>query len=117
MTTRMLVALSPRKTAMSKSQRRKGADGERELVNVLHANGYAAEKVSAMYKAGPDVVAFGGRVIEVKRPENPISKTLEKYLRDVNLVATRADRGEWHVWLKLDELLDLIEEGPDYEHG
>lgn len=97
-----------------KSSRRKGADGERELVAVLHANGYKAEKVSAMYKPGPDAVALHGRVIEVKRPENPISKTLEKYLRDVNLVATRADRGEWMVYLKLSELLDLIDEGPDH---
>ena len=100
---------------MSNSQRRKGAIGENELVGVLRANGFVAEKISAMYKEGPDVVAFNGRVIEVKRRSNPVSKQLEGWLEDVNLVAVRADRGEWHVWLKLSELLDLIEEGPDYD--
>ncbi|KKL68805.1 hypothetical protein LCGC14_2121280, partial [marine sediment metagenome] len=68
------------------------------------------------YQPGADVEAFNGRVIEVKRRENPVSKQLEGWLEDVNLVAVRADRGEWHVWLTLSELLDLIEEGPDYEH-
>ncbi len=98
---------------MSKSQRVKGARGENELVGVLRGNGYQAEKVSRMYRSGPDVEAFDGRVIEVKRRANPISKQLEGWLEDVNLVAVRADRGEWHVWLKLSELLDLIDEGAD----
>ncbi len=102
---------------MSNSQRRKGARGENELVGYLRAHGFVAEKISAMYQSGADVEAFNGRVIEVKRRSNPVSKQLEGWLEDVNLVAVRADRGEWHVWLKLDELLDLIEEGPDYEHG
>jgi Holliday junction resolvase len=102
---------------MSKSQGVKGARGENELVGYLRAHGFVAKKISAMYQPGADVEAFNGRVIEVKRRSNPVSKQLEGWLEDVNLVAVRADRGEWHVWLKLDELLDLIEEGPDYEHG
>ena len=101
---------------MSRSQREKGRRGENELVGYLHAHGFQAERISAMYQPGADVGAFNGRVIEVKRRENPVSKQLEGWLEDVNLVAVRADRGEWHVWLTLSELLDLIEEGPDYEH-
>jgi Holliday junction resolvase len=96
---------------MGKSQRRKGAEGENELVGVLRANGYEAEKVSAMSKEGPDVVAFNGRVIEVKRHEEFPSVQLKRWLQDVNMVAIRPDRDVWHVWLTLDELLDLIDEG------
>ena len=98
---------------MGKSQRRKGREGENELVGYLHAHGYQAKRISAMYQSGADVEAFDGRVIEVKRRENPVSKQLEGWLEDVNLVAVRADRGEWHMWLTLDTLLDLIDAGND----
>ncbi len=98
---------------MSNSQRRKGNRGENELVGYLRAHGYQAQKVSAMYRPGPDVEAFGGRVIEVKLRANPISKKLHDLAQDVNMVVTRADRDDWYCYLKLSELLDLIDEGPD----
>ena len=96
---------------MSNSQRRKGARGENELVGYLRAHGFDAEKISGMYKEGADVEAFGGRVLEVKRRANPVSRQLEGWLEDVNMVVVRADRGEWHVWITLNEMLDLIDEG------
>ena len=95
---------------MGKSQRRKGMRGENEFVGYLKAHGYKAKKISGMYKAGPDVEAFGGRVIEVKRRANPVSQLLTNWLRDVNMVAVRTDYDVWHVWITLDELLDLIED-------
>ncbi len=98
---------------MSKSQREKGRRAENEFVGVLRANGYQAKRISAMYQPGPDVEAFDGRVVEVKRRANVVSQQLEGWLQDVNMVAVRADRGEWHVWLTLDTLLDLIDEGAD----
>ncbi len=95
---------------MGKSQRRKGMRGENEFVAYLGDHGYQAKKISAMYKEGPDVEAFGGRVIEVKRRANPVSQLLTNWLRDVNMVAVRTDRDVWMIWITLDEMLDLIDD-------
>ena len=101
---------------MSNSQRRKGARGENELVGYLRAHGFDAEKISGMYKEGADVTAFNGRVLEVKRRANPVSRQLEGWLEDVSMVVVRADRGEWMCFLRLDELLDLLDEAAG-RHG
>ena len=95
---------------MGKSQRRKGMRGEREFVEYLETHGFKAEKISAMYRPGADVIAFGGRLIEIKRRANPVSQLLTNWLRDVNMVAVRTDYDVWHVWITLDEMLDLIED-------
>ena len=100
---------------MGKSQRIKGARGENELVGYLRAHGHPAEKISAMYQPGADVVTFNGRTVEVKRRAKPPSAVIEKWLSDVNLVAYRADRGEWIVVVRLSEMLDLLEEADNGE--
>ena len=94
---------------MGRSQREKGRRGENELVKYLTARAFDAERISAMYKPGADVKAFGGRLVEVKRRAQPVSKQLDDWLEDVDLVAVRVDRGVWHCWLELDVLLDLID--------
>ena len=100
---------------MGASQRRKGAAGENELVGYLRAHGFEAKKISAMYKEGADVEAFNGRLVEIKRRAKPPSAVIEKWLSDVNLVAYRADRGDWRVVMPLSELLDLLEEADNGE--
>ena len=100
---------------MGASQRRKGNSGENEFVGYLRAHGHAAEKISAMYKEGPDVQCFNNRYAEIKRRANVPSVLLESWLKDVNLVAYRVDRQEWTVVIRLTELLDLLEEADNGE--
>ena len=100
---------------MGASQRRKGAGGENELVAYLRAHGHKAEKISAMYQPGADVETFNNRLVEVKRRSKPPSAVIEQWLTDVNLVAYRADRGEWRIVMPLTELLDLLEEADNGE--
>ena len=100
---------------MGASQRRKGAAGENELVGYLRAHGHKAEKISAMYKEGPDVEAFNGRLWEVKRRANAPSQTIKKWMRDVAGTIWREDREEWIVALPLTQLLDLLDEADNGE--
>ncbi len=100
--------------------RRKGSRRELELAALLPG----AVKVSGMYKTGHDV-EWLGRPIEVKaRAEGFVFDY--KHLRDVEILAKRADRQEWLLTMRIDTLLDLIEETPTevgpvisfcFEHG
>ncbi len=89
---------------MGKSQRDKGAGGERELAKLL-----GAKKVSGMYLPGPDLI-WRDRTVEVKRRAHWPSKALEKWRRDAQLVMFRVDREPWMVYMPLTELLDLLDD-------
>ncbi len=89
---------------MGKSQRDKGANGERELARLI-----GATKISAMYQPGADL-DWMGRMVEVKRRSGWPSQMLENWRRDAQIVMFRVDREQWMVYLPLSELLDLIDE-------
>jgi hypothetical protein len=81
--------------------REKGAGAERELAKLL-----SAEKVSGMYRPGPDL-HWEGYPVEVKRRAQPISKRIWMLLQDTPILMERADRDDWYVHLSLSTLLDL----------
>jgi len=52
---------------MGKSSQRKGADGERELANILREHGYTVERGGSLpYGKAPDLMGLPGVHIEVK---------------------------------------------------
>lgn len=89
---------------------RKGRRGENELVKTLRDEGIDAERISVAGFEGPDVEAFNGRTIEVKRYEYPVSVKIPRWLEDVNMVAHKWNYGPWVIFITLDELLDLLDE-------
>jgi Holliday junction resolvase len=78
---------------MTVKSRRKGARAELALVHLLQENGLAAEKVSGMYKRGPDVtVPLLGvdRAVESKIRKRAFGR-LYKWLEDRDLLVVRDD--------------------------
>lgn len=72
---------------MGKSSQRKGADGERELAELLRDYGYKAERGGSLtFGSVPDVTGLPGVHIEVKRTER--LNVLEAYQQ----AAADADR-------------------------
>ena len=92
---------------MGASSRRKGQEGERELASLLPG----AHKISGMYQPGADVL-WRERLIEVKRRREGFVFDY-KHLRDVEILAKRADREDWLLTMRLDTLIDLMEESYD----
>jgi hypothetical protein len=77
-----------------KRSRDKGARVERKIVHLLRAYGFPAEKVSAMYRPGCDVVVpVAGRFldVEVKARANGFG-TLYRWLTDRDALIIKADR-------------------------
>jgi hypothetical protein len=93
---------------VSASQRRKGRQGENELVAIL---GGDARRISVSGLPGPDVL-WRRRYVEVKRLQDGF-KLDYRWLRDAQIVAKRADRKDWLVTMRLDTLLDMLEEAED----
>jgi hypothetical protein len=76
--------------------RNKGNRTERALVRFLQEHGFAAEKISGMYKAGPDLsVPLLGidRRVEVKCRGNGF-RQVNAWLAGADLLILRADRCE-----------------------
>jgi Holliday junction resolvase len=74
----------------------KGSRTERALVRFLQERGFAAEKISGMYKSGPDLsVPLLGidRRVEVKCRGNGF-RQVYAWLAGVDLLILRADRCE-----------------------
>ncbi len=85
-----------------RKSRDKGARMEREIASLLPG----AEKISGMYRPGADV-AWRGLEIEVKARADGF-KFDYRHLRDVQILAKRADRQPWLLVMTVDVLLDLI---------
>lgn len=86
-----------------RKSRDKGLRGERAIVRLLQASGLAAEKVSGMYKSGPDLtvpVLGVARVVEVKVRADGF-RELYRWLVDRDILIVRADRSEPLVVLPL----------------
>jgi hypothetical protein len=89
---------------VSRASRRKGDRGEREIRDLLPGS----IRVGYLGVEGPDLT-WRGRDVEVKRRKEGW-KQVYRWLEDAQLLVFRADRCEWLVALRLDELLDLLDE-------
>lgn len=89
--------------------RNKGSRGELALVHLLQDNGFAAEKISGMYKPGPDLsVPLLGidRSVEIKRRADGF-KQLYAWLDGADLLVVRADRREPLVVLPMKLAIEI----------
>ena len=94
---------------MSIKSRRKGARAELALEKLLQDRGLAAEKISRMYKRGPDLtvpVAGIDRSVEIKIRSNGF-RELYKWLSGADLLVVRADRREPLVILTLRLAIEI----------
>ena len=105
---------------MGASQRRKGAAGEREWVDMLRARGYPAEgRQLGQARDGGGDVRHGGILYEVKRYNKiAVRKWLDQaeasmvsYKQgEIPTVAMREDgRTEWMILMRAEDFLNLVE--------
>ena len=101
---------------MGRSQQRKGAAGERELVEALREYGYAVNRGGSMtFGSVPDVYGLRGIHVEVKRVERlNISKAMRQAVKDKNrfhdgvpCVFHRKNREPWMVTMLLEDWIEL----------
>ena len=97
---------------MSKSQQRKGRDGELELVSILNDYGFKTERGGSLtFGTLPDITGLPGIHVEVKRVEKlNIQEAMEQAVRDserfddgVPTVFHRRNRKGWLVTMRLDD--------------
>lgn len=107
---------------MGASQRRKGAGGEREWVDVLRARGYPVEgRQLGQARDGGGDVRYGGVLYEVKRYNKiAVRKWLDQSVKsmvnykevEIPVVAMREDgRTEWMVLLRAEDFFKMLESG------
>lgn len=101
---------------MSKSQQRKGADGERELAAKLRDYGYEIERGGSLsFGEVPDLVGLPGVHIECKRVERlNVSEAMQQAIRDAErfrdgapVLFHRRNRQPWLVTLRLEDFMDM----------
>jgi hypothetical protein len=110
---------------MSASERRKGKNGELEVVALLHAHGWPDAKRSSdgrsQVERGDIADGPAGVHFEVRRRETVnVWACLEKAEReakagDLPVVAFRRNRSPWYAALPLDILLALLETHEGYK--
>ena len=102
---------------MGKQSQRKGADGERELVNVLQQYGFNTERGgSQSFGTVPDVTGLPGIHIEVKRVERlNVPEAMAQAVRDsakfrdgLPALFHRRNRQPWLVTMRLDDWMKLF---------
>lgn len=103
---------------MGRSSRTKGANGEREVVHILNARGFAAQRTAPLQAAkgsvDSDVLGVDGHALEVKRCERvEIDKwcaqiELASRPTDVPCVVWRRSRQPWRIAMPFDDFLDLV---------
>jgi hypothetical protein len=94
---------------MSIKSRRKGARAELALARLLQNHGFAAEKISRMYKRGPDLsVPLLGvdRGVEIKIRSNGFQQ-LYSWLNGADLLIVRADHREALVILPIRLAIEI----------
>lgn len=96
-----------------RSAKRKGQQGEYELRDFLRECGWASDRVpgsGAFIGLPHDVTARCGGIkfdIEVKRRKE-LPKTFEEWKGAANVLAMRADRGEWRFYFDEDTLKQFL---------
>lgn len=112
---------------MSRSQQRKGRNGELEICRILQAHGIPAEPGQAVsYGSTPDVVGVQGIHLEIKRVErlnvpeamNQATRDSEKFQDGAPALFRRRNRSPWLVTMHLSDWMKLYlsAEGDD-ENG
>lgn len=105
---------------MGKMQQRKGANGERELQEILRGRGFDVTRGgSQTYGTIPDLVGLPGIHIEVKRQERldlldavrQAETDAARFNDGRPAVFHRRNRSPWLVTMTLDEWLVLYDEG------
>ncbi|MCI9596653.1 MAG: hypothetical protein HFE75_05015 [Firmicutes bacterium] len=103
---------------MNVNSRRKGADGERELANLLKEHGYEARRGQQYCgtSGDADVVGLPGVHIECKRVEKlNLDAAMEQSRRDakegeIPVVMHRRDRQDWKTTLSLEDFMKIYKE-------
>lgn len=101
--------------ARGRSSRRKGADGERELANLLRDQWGYEVKRGQCFNHQSDLIGLEGIHPEVKRVEAlNIHKAMEQAILEAEkrqdglpTVFHRRNRGEWLVTMRLTDWIDL----------
>ena len=110
---------------MGRSSQRKGADGERELTELLKQYGYTVQRGgSETYGTVPDITGLPGVHIEVKRVEKlNILEAMKQSVRDaerfkdgIPAVFHRRNRQPWLVTLRLSDFMELYKNGTHNEN-
>lgn len=99
---------------MGAKSRRKGAEGEREVVRLFSERGYRAIRVSPLEAGGGrvgDVYVAELGWIQVKRGAH-VPAAIGRWLAGADLLLTRRDREEWVVSLPLERFLELCRVRP-----
>lgn len=101
------------------NSKRKGTNGERELVNILKSYGFDCRRSQQYcgYADGSlaDVIGLDGIHIEVKRVERiNIDACMEQAVRDckdgeIPTVWHRRNRKPWYVTMRLEDWIDMYE--------
>lgn len=101
------------------NSKRKGTNGERELVNILKSYGFDCRRSQQYcgYADGSlaDVIGLDGIHIEVKRVERiNIDVCMEQAVRDckdgeIPTVWHRRNRKPWYVTMRLEDWIDMYE--------
>ena len=101
---------------MGKSQQRKGADGERELAELLKGFGYEVKRGGSMsFGDVPDLVGLPGIHIEVKRVERlNVGAAMEQAVADaerfgdgIPILFHRRNRKPWLVTIHLEDFMRI----------
>ena len=104
---------------MGKMQQRKGADGEKELREILKRRGYDVTRGgSQTYGSIPDLVGLDGIHVECKRQERldllgairQAETDAARFKDGRPAVFHRRNRSPWLVTMSLEEWLGLYEE-------
>ena len=105
------------------NSRRKGAEGEREIANILKNHGYDARRGQQYSGANgdADVVGLPGIHIEVKRVEAlNIDKAMEQAITDakpgeIPAVFHRKNGKEWKATVRLKDFIKLYKQAEAFE--
>ena len=101
---------------MGKAQQRKGANGERELAQIMAGYGYDLQRGGSLsFGTVPDLVGLPGIHIEVKRVERlNVPDAMSQSIRDsewfhdgVPTVFHRRSRSPWLVTMRLEDWMEL----------
>ncbi len=105
---------------MGRSSQRKGADGERELAEILKEYGHDIQRGGSLsYGEVPDLTGLPGIHIEVKRVERlNIQEAMNQSIRDAErfkdgmpAVFHRRNRQPWLVTVRLTDFMKLYQGG------
>ena len=102
---------------MGKSSQRKGANGERELAEVLREYGYDIQRGgSETFGKVPDLIGLPSVHIECKRVEHlNLWEAMEQSIRDAErfqdgfpTVVFRRNRSNWLIALRLSDFMSIF---------